>query len=178
LAQARGTGANTWGLAAIVDSVREVIDRRVARLSEPCARLLGLAALDGSVVRGWLLGRVVADGTDVIALVDEAVAARVLVIDEGSRLRFAHDLFREVLDASLAAPARRGAHRALGTALESARAEGVVVHPTELAAHFIGAATAGDATAVEPAVRYGERPPPMPPAGSRSTTPRPTLRGR
>lgn len=156
LAQARGTGANTWGIAAIVDSVREVIDRRVARLSQPCARFLGLAALDGPVVRTWLLGRVLADDADVVALVDEAVAARVLVVDEGSRLRFAHDLFREVLNASLAAPARRGAHRALGTALESARAEGVVVHPAELAAHFTAAATAGDHTAVEPAVRYGQ----------------------
>ena len=155
LAQARGPGAHTWGAAAIVDSVREVINRRVARLSQPCARLLGLAALDGSVVRGWLLGRVVADGTDVVSLVDEAVAARVLVLDEDSRLRFAHDLFREVLDAALAAPARRRAHRALGTALESARAEGVVVHPAELAAHFTVAATAGDPTAVELAVRYG-----------------------
>jgi tetratricopeptide (TPR) repeat protein len=155
LAQARPTAADPWGVAAIVDSVREVIDRRLARLSQPCARLLGLAALDGSVVRGWLLGRVLADDADVASLVDEAVATRVLAIDEDSHLRFAHDLFREVLVAAFAAPARRRAHRALGTALESARREGVVVHPAELAAHFTGAAAAGDATAVEPAVRYG-----------------------
>ena len=155
LAQARETGTNTWGVAAVVDSVREVLDRRLARLSQPCARLLGLAALDGPVVRPWLLERVLPDDADVAALVDEARAARVLVIDEGLRLRFAHDLFRDALTGSLAAPARRVAHSALGSALESARAEGIAVHPAELAAHFTSAAMAGDPSAVEPAVRYG-----------------------
>ena len=73
---------------------------------------------------------------------------------DGSGLRFAHDLFREVLAAELPASARRGLHRDLGAALETARAEGAVVHPAELAAHFLAAASGGDADAGDPAVRY------------------------
>ena len=38
-----------------MDSVREVINRRLARLSQPCIRMLTLAALDGVKLRPWLL---------------------------------------------------------------------------------------------------------------------------
>ena len=58
-------------------------------------------------------------------------------------MRFAHDLFCEVLAAELPAPARRALHRDLASALEAARADGAVVHPAELAAHFAAAATGG-----------------------------------
>ena len=117
--------------------------------------MLTLAALDGVAVRPWLLARVLGDGPDPAVLAEEAVAAGVLVAgDGGSGLRFAHDLFCEVLAADLPAPARRRGHRDLGAALESARAEGAVVHPAELAAHFGAAAAVGDAEAGERAVRY------------------------
>ena len=96
-----------------------------------------------------------AAAADITALLEEAAAARVLVADQdGSGFRFAHDLFREVLAAELPASARRGLHRDLGAALETSRAEGAVVHPAELAAHFLAAASGGDADAGDPAVRY------------------------
>lgn len=154
LLQARPAGEDRWAGAA-VDSVREVIDRRLARLSQPCHRMLSLAALDGTTVRTWLLARALGDGTDLAALVEEAATARVLVAEpDGSAPRFAHDLFCEVLVTDLPASTRRRGHHDLGDALEAARAEGTVVHPAELAAHFGAAVATGDAAAWEPAVRY------------------------
>ena len=106
-------------------------------------------------MRTWLLARALGDGTDLAALVEEAATARVLVAEpDGSSPRFAHDLFCEVLVADLPASTRRRGHHDLGVALESARAEGTVVHPAELAAHFGAAVATGDAAAWKPAVRY------------------------
>ena len=155
LLQARRPGVGSWPGAANLDSVREVIDRRLARLSQSCIRMLTVAALDGTTLRPWLLARVLGDDADLPALIEEAAAARVAVTEgDRTRPRFAHDLFREVLAAELPVPARRAVHRDLATALEAARADGAVVHPAELAAHFAAAATAGDAAACEPAVRF------------------------
>jgi tetratricopeptide (TPR) repeat protein len=155
LLQARRPGAGPWHGAANLDSVREVIGRRLARLSQSCIRMLTVAALDGPTLRPWLLARVLGDDAGLPALIEEAVTARVAVTEgDRTRPRFAHDLFREVLAAELPVPARRDVHRDLATALEAARADGAVVHPAELAAHFAAAATAGDAAACEPAVRF------------------------
>ena len=161
----RAAAGDRWADSATVDSVREVIDRRLARLSQPCIRMLTLAALDGVKLRPWLLTtalRTTAVETaaldtaaDVPALAEEAAAVRVLTPEQdGSGFRFAHDLFREVLASALPAAARRGLHRDLGIALETSRAEGSVVHPAELAAHFLAAASGGDAEVSGPAVRY------------------------
>lgn len=156
LQQTRATAAGRWPEAAMVDSVREVIDRRLARLSQPCIRMLTLAALDGATVRSWLLTRIMDDVCAVSVLLEEAAATQVLVPrEDGQGFRFAHDLFREVLAAELPVPARRALHHDLGAALEAARADGAVVHPAELAFHFGTAASCGDADAAGPAVRYG-----------------------
>ena len=48
LRQSRAAAGDRWASSATVDSVREVIDRRLARLSQPCIRVLTLAALDGT----------------------------------------------------------------------------------------------------------------------------------
>jgi AAA ATPase-like protein len=155
LLESRAAAGGRWADAVTIDSVREVIDRRLARLSQPCTRMLTLAALDGARLRPWLLAMVLGTAADIPALLEEAAAARVLVAEhDGPGFRFAHDLFREVLAAELPASARRGLHRDLGAALETSRAEGAVVHPAELAAHFLAAASGGDADAGDPAVRY------------------------
>ena len=153
LLQSRATAGDRWASSATVDSVREVIDRRLARLSQPSTRMLTVAALDGARLRPWLLARVLGTSADIPALLEEAAAARVLVAEKDG-FRFAHDLFREVLAAELPASTRRGLHRDLGAALQTSRAEGAVVHPAELAAHFLAATSGGDADAGDPAVRY------------------------
>ena len=155
LLYARRSRDQPWPSAATVDSVRDVIERRLARLSQPCVGALTVAALDGTTVRPWLLGRILGHDVELSGLLEEATAARVLLTDGRSQLRFAHDLFCEVLAADLPAPFRARAHGDLAAALQAARAEGMVVHPAELAAHFAAATAAGDVETAEPAVRYG-----------------------
>ena len=82
LLQSRAAAGDRWASSATVDSVREVIDRRLARLSQPCIRMLTVAALDGARLRPWLLARVLGTAADIPALLEEAAAARVLVAEQ------------------------------------------------------------------------------------------------
>ena len=135
------------GLAALVaDSVRDVIERRLARLPQECVHTLAAAALDAPVLRLSLLRHAI--GVDVKAHLEQAAAAGVLV-RTGTGLRFAHDLFREVLAAGLTAHARAGLHLRLARALEEQDAAGGVARPAELAAHYCAVAL----TNPDPALR-------------------------
>ena len=49
LGQLRAESGQVRGAIDIVDSVRDVVERRLARLSQPCAQLLVTAAMDGPV---------------------------------------------------------------------------------------------------------------------------------
>jgi predicted ATPase len=122
------------GLAApVADSVGDVIERRLARLPQDCVHTLAAASLDAPVLRPGLLQYAL--GVDVEAHLEQAAAAGV-VVRAGTGLRFAHDLFREVLAAGLTPDARAGLHLRLARALEEQRAAGGVAHPAELAAHY------------------------------------------
>ncbi|MPZ74695.1 MAG: AAA family ATPase, partial [Nitriliruptorales bacterium] len=137
----------------LLASVRDILERRLARLSQRCVDLLTVAAVTGPEVRLHVLARTVDEPASVPVLVDEAVAARVLHEPPApaDAYRFSHDLFRETILAGMAADQRIGLHLTVGRALESLAAEGAVVHPAELAAHFGAAVTA----APSDAVRYG-----------------------
>jgi predicted ATPase len=126
LLQSRAAAGGRWAGAATVDSVREVIDRRLARLSQPCIRMLTLAAMDGPRLRPWLLARVLGAAAGIPALVEEAAAARVLAAEQdGSGFRFAHDLFREVLAAERVCSVLRS--RVLGQRTPAALSPGTAV---------------------------------------------------
>lgn len=148
-----GYGAAGSATQGLLDSVRDILERRLARLSQPCAELLAVAAIAGQQVRLEVLDRLYGDTEDLAALLDEAVAARVL-LEPAARVgpyRFSHDLFRETLLAGLTAGRRVELHLAVGRTLEALRDEGTPVHAAELAAHFDAAVTAAPADAV----RYG-----------------------
>lgn len=136
-------------------SVREVLERRLARLSQRCADVLAIAAVMGPDVRLEVVNRVAHDVDDVAGALDEAVAARVLVGPEApvGPYRFSHDLFREVILAGLPSDVRSRLHLAVGRAFEALEEHGAPVHPAELALHFAAAAPA----APEEARRYGMR---------------------
>jgi tetratricopeptide (TPR) repeat protein len=146
LATARGATGGTGLAAPGADSVRAVIERRLARLPQDCVHTLAAASLDAPVLRPSFLQRAV--GVDVGAHLEQAVVAGVLV-RAGSELRFAHDLFREVLADGLTAHARAGLHLRLVRALEEQHAAGGVAHPAELAAHYCAVAV----TNADPALR-------------------------
>lgn len=145
--------AGSWTLR-IPQSVREVIRRRLARLSMGCTLALTAAAVFGrefgiealsplaDVPRGELL-----------ELIDEAAGARVVEELPGApgRLRFAHILIRESLYDDLSPSQRLRLHRRAGAVLEELYAADVAPHLGELAHHFFESAPEGDAM---PAVRY------------------------
>jgi len=137
----------------LLDSVRDILERRLARLSQRCAELLTVAAVVGPDVRLEVLVRVVEDPDDLPGLLDEAVGARVLLEPAASPgpYRFSHDLFRETILAGLPTGQRTGLHLAVGRALETLLGEGVSIHPAELASHFGAAVIAVPADAL----RYG-----------------------
>jgi hypothetical protein len=146
LAAVRGL-ADAAGLAGPgADSVRDVIERRLARLPQDCVHTLAAASLDTQELRPGLLQHAL--GVEVETHLELAAGAGVLV-RTGNGLRFAHGLFREVLAAGLAADARAALHLCLARALEEQAAAGGVAYPAELAAHYC----AVTATRPDPAVR-------------------------
>lgn len=115
------------------DSVRDVIERRLARLPQDCVRTLAAASLDTQELRPGLLRRAL--NVDVETHLELAAAARILA-RAGNGLRFAHDLFREELASALTGDASAALHLSLARALEEQAAAGGIAHPAELAAHY------------------------------------------
>jgi hypothetical protein len=119
--------------------VREVIERRLARLTPACVWVLKAAAVSGNEVLPDVLADVCqTEPAQVAELVDEAVRAGILVTDDllSGHARFAHDLFRESLYEGLPVQQRLLLHRQVGTALEGRQTRGGSTFPGELARHF------------------------------------------
>jgi len=144
-----------WRLG-IPQGVREVIGRRLRRLSSECTRVLTLASVVGrefgldALERSCELG-----GDELVEVLDEALAVRVLTSVPGARgrLRFAHALIRETLYEGLTTLRRVQLHRRAGEALESLYGQDPEPHLAELAYHFFEAAPGGDA---DKALQYAQ----------------------
>jgi len=146
----------------IPEGVREVVGRRLSRLSKTTAELLGLASAMPAGFT-WEVIRAVGQ-TDEPALLDaldEALAARLLRERKDARgavYEFQHALIRQTLYEELSAPRRVLLHRRIGEQLEALYASNPAPHLSELAHHFFEAAPGGDvAKAVAYAVRAAER---------------------
>jgi hypothetical protein len=126
---------------AVPPGVREVLQRRLARLSQPCASLLTAAAVvaetAADAIEDDLLCQVSGLNADTVAgLLDEAAAGRLLDVGPASpaRYRFRHALVREVLDHGLSGARRGELHAAVGEAL--ARQAGPPAPAARLAYHW------------------------------------------
>lgn len=143
------------------DGVREVIGRRVARLSQEAVRVLTVAAVVGRAFALDVLERTVDLGTErLLEALEEALEARLIdeVADRPGRYRFAHALVRETVYEELSATRRARLHRRVGEVLEDLYAESTDRHLPELAHHFREAARSGDTgRALEYAVRAGDQ---------------------
>jgi len=142
---------------AIPEGLRDVIGKRLSRLSAECNRLLAIAAVIGRDFALATLEAVAAVAEDdLIAALEEAVGVGVL--EERSRAgvvhyRFAHAFFRQSLYEELIAPRRIRLHQQIARALETQHASRLAEHATELAEHF---SYSSDAADLGKAVRYGE----------------------
>jgi tetratricopeptide (TPR) repeat protein len=141
------------------DTIRDLIDQRLLRLSESTRKLLALAAVVGrdfniSVLEG--LDHV----SDVAALdgLDEGVVARIIVEDPRSpgRFSFTHALIREVLAGSMTAARRVRLHHHIAQVIEHQSADNLPLG--DLAYHFGEAASFCDAEkASDYAIRAGDQ---------------------
>ena len=150
-------GADGWDLA-IPQGVREVVGRRLDRLSEHANQALTAAAVVGREFDLAVLERIAGPHRDELAgALEEAIDAQ--VISESRRVpgrfSFSHALVRETLYAEIPGARRVKIHHKIGLALEELHSDDPEPHLAELAHHFIEAAgSAGDA---ERAVDYAER---------------------
>jgi tetratricopeptide (TPR) repeat protein len=124
-------------LLEIPEGIREVVGRRLSRLSEATNRTLALAAVIGREFDGELLQRLSEDDPEkIFDEVDEALAARILTEAPSvfGRYAFSHALIRQTLYEELNPTRRARLHRRVAEALV---AEGG--SPAELALHFTAA---------------------------------------
>jgi class 3 adenylate cyclase/tetratricopeptide (TPR) repeat protein len=129
----------------VPEGVRDVVGRRVDRLSSDAGEVLAAGAVLGRDVHVSLLSACVdLDQAAVIDAVDEALAAGLLT-ERGVRpghVRFVHALIREVLLDELSSLRRIGLHRRIVAALRASDSRPGTA--TELAHHLLEAAPAGD----------------------------------
>ena len=143
----------------IPEGVREVIDRRLNRLTESCNGVLAVAAVEGRDFDLNVVSQAAGlPASEVLETLDEAVAAHLVTeMRHGpGRYRFAHALVRDVVYAGLRVTERARLHHRVGTAIERHSEPDLEARLAELAHHFLQSSTIGDADkAVEYATRAG-----------------------
>lgn len=156
-AEGRLTQRDARRETAIPQGVREVVGRRLDRLSEVANEILALAAVCGRSFWIEVIERVSRRTPDeVLAGLSEAVDARLIAEsrEQPGLYSFSHALVRETLEAEIPATRRAATHREIGHALEAIYGPDSERHLPELAHHFLEAAAIGE---VDRAGRYGSR---------------------
>jgi class 3 adenylate cyclase/tetratricopeptide (TPR) repeat protein len=151
------TGGGSAAELQIPQGVREVVGRRLDRLSDETNEALRVAAVIGRDFEEEVVSRVAEMGPEqLMAAAAEAIAER-LVNDLGDgRYSFAHALVRDTLYEELTPPKRSALHERAGLAIERICGQDVDERLGELAHHFLEAAPRGDlAKAIDYAQRAG-----------------------
>jgi DNA-binding CsgD family transcriptional regulator/tetratricopeptide (TPR) repeat protein len=125
----------------IPDSVQRLIQQRLGRISQPARQLIDLAAVSGRsfdfAVLQVLTGH--SDG-ELVALVKELMAARLVVEESAEQFAFRHALTREALYSQLLVRERQTLHGRMAQAIEQIHAGALEAHLEALAYHFFEAA--------------------------------------
>ena len=143
--------------SGVPEGLRDVIGKRLSRLSSECNQLLSVAAVIGRDFDLQTLRTVYPmDEEALLAAIEEAT--RVGVLEERSQpgrilYRFAHSFFRQTLYEEMIAPRRLRLHQGVARALESQYGSRRVEHAAELSEHF---AQSTDASDLALAIEYGE----------------------
>jgi class 3 adenylate cyclase len=149
------------GDVGLPEGIREVVGRRLSRLSDAANRALALGAVIGAQ---FDLSTIEAaggpTGDELFDALDEATQHSIIREVPGTvgRYTFAHALMRSALYEELTTNRRVRMHAQIALALEARHAHRLDEHLDELAYHFTEGALAGDANkAVEYGRRAGER---------------------
>ncbi|HET8975732.1 MAG TPA: protein kinase [Solirubrobacterales bacterium] len=153
-----GDGPESWE-PVIPQGVREVVGRRLDRLSAETNQALRVAAAIGREFDGELLIRVAGlSPAQLLAAANEAVAERLVTDQGGGRYSFAHALVRDTVYEEISPVQRSQLHERIGLALEELCDDDPSERLGELAHHFLAAAPRGDlAKTIEYAERAGEQ---------------------
>ena len=141
------------------DSIRAVVNLRLAPLGDDCIRMLTVAAIIGTEFELEPL-ECISDlqGEDLVGALDEALAADVvaeLAYSDRERFAFSHALVRRTLLERVSRAHRRRIHARVAEALQASRGDAVL---TEVAYHLCEAMPAADREhALDCATRAAER---------------------
>jgi tetratricopeptide (TPR) repeat protein len=155
----RSPAARTWSVS-IPESVREVVGRRLSRLSDDCNRVLAIGSVIGREFRLATLELVTNRPTDeLLELLEEAVRARVLHEQDAlGHYRFSHALVQETLYGEQSTARRVRLHGQVAAAIERLQAANPTPYFGELAQHYFHAASAGYGDkAIEYGIKAAER---------------------
>ncbi len=124
----------------IPEGIREVVRRRLARLSDEANDVLRVAAVVGTEFELGVLQAVEKrlDDEHLISALEEATAAHLLIEAPGpaARLRFAHALVRDTIYDGLSVARRVILHRQVAEAIEAVHATAMDEHVPALAHHY------------------------------------------
>jgi len=140
----RAEGRDSWSVR-IPEGVREVIGRRLDRLSERCNETLTIASVVGREFTLDQLSPLIEDisADRLLEVMDEALSAR--VIEEMpravGRYQFTHALIQETLSDELSTTRRVRLHARIAESLEALYGGNSEAHAAELAQHFAEAQT-------------------------------------
>ena len=140
------------------EGIKEVIGRRLSRLSDACNRVLSIAATIGrefDALRSSKPSQISPDN-DLLDALDEATRAQLVCESQGAngRFGFRHALIRETLYSELNSPRRVRLHRRVADAIERLAQDLPNPPLAELAYHFSQAASTGT---VDKAIDYATR---------------------
>jgi predicted ATPase len=141
---ARGATSYTEEDLELAQSVRGLIGRRIQRLSEPAQRMLVAAAVIGRDFDVPLLeafGEL--SGHELREALEEATRGH-FVLGAGDTYRFAHDLVRQRVLASLPLPRLQAYHLAVADTLERIYGKAASDSAAEIGYHLYQAGTAAD----------------------------------
>ncbi|MBN1400524.1 MAG: protein kinase [Anaerolineae bacterium] len=151
----------SWSVR-IPEGVREVIGRRLNRLSERCNEVLTIAAVIGREFEMAPLARLVKEVSEerLLQVLEEALAARVIEEEPTAvgRYQFSHALTQETLLGELSLARRVRLHARIAQTLEGVYGEEAQTHAAELAYHYGEAeAVLGSEKVVQYSLLAGER---------------------